>query len=339
MKDERQTRLLLARYLANRCSEAELDELFGTLATPEGKAVLKEFLNLEAKEAEKNTSPMVDPAASRRVFERLSERIDQDHPPHTLPLLSRRWMGRLAACFLGILMLAGIVYYAFENDTTRTIATETGQKRTVILPDGSRAILNGNSTLTYDTHWKDKTARRVELEGEAFFDITHDQTHPFYVKTSRLEVKVLGTAFNVRSDQTQKIFETTLIRGKVTVRDLDAPEQPETVLKPDEKAVFGQKPSAAPVRPTKVEPDRSAYWTKGRLVFEDTPIDIIADELEKWYGVKIEVSEESKNCRFYLNVEKETLPEVLELFEAISGAKSEINGKTITLNGSLCPKN
>lgn len=338
MKDEQQIRLLLSRYLANRCSEAELGKLFGSLATPEGKAVLKEFLDLEAKEAEKNTSPM-DPAASHRVFERLSERIEQDQPPRILPLLSRRWMGQLAACFLGILMLAGIAYYDFDQGTTRTIATETGQKRTVILPDGSRAILNANSTLVYDAAWSGETARRVELEGEAFFDITHDPAHPFYVKTSRMEVKVLGTAFNVKSDQVQKIFETTLIRGKVTVRDLDAPERLETVLKPDEKAVFGQKSIAVAVQPAGAVTDRSAYWTKGHLVFEDEPVGVIAAELEKWYGVKIKVAEGSKDCRFYLNVKNETLPEVLELFEAVSGAKSEINGKTITLNGSLCPEN
>lgn len=74
-------------------------------------------------------------------------------------------------------------------------------------------------------------------------------------------------------------------------------------------------------------------------MFEDEPVRVIAAELEKWYGVKIKIAEGSRDCRFYLNVKNETLPEVLELFEEVSGAKSEINGKTITLNGSLCPKN
>ncbi len=338
MRDEREIRLLLARYLANRCSEAELQKLFGSLATPEGKAVLDEFLDLEAKEAQKNTNPM-DPAASGRVFERLSERIGQDRPPRTLPLLSRRWIGQLAACFIGILILAGIAYYGLNRDTTRTLVTEVGQKRTVILPDGSRAILNANSTLSYDSEWKGENARQVKLEGEAYFDITHDDAQPFYVKTSRMEIKVLGTAFNVKSDQAQNIFETTLIRGKVTVRDLDSPERAETVLKPAEKAVFGENKVEVAVRAISAQPDRSAYWTKGRLVFEDQPIGIIATELEKWYGVKIRIADEtSKDCRFYLNVENETLPEVLSLFETFSGEKADINGKSITLNGSLCTK-
>ena len=248
----------------------------------------------------------------------------------------------MAAALVGILLIAGagyLGYFGFEKSTLVTIATEAAQKRTVILPDGSRAILNANSTLVYDAEWEGDNARRVELEGEAFFDITHDPAHPFFVKTTRLEVKVLGTAFNVKSDRANRIFETTLVRGKVTVRDLDAPELPETVLKPDEKAVFGKVPVAAAVRPTKAKPDRSAYWNKGRLVFEDTSISIIASELEKWYGVKIKVAEASKDCRFYLNVENETLPEVLGLFETVSGVKSEINGKTIILNGSLCDKN
>ena len=338
MKDERQIRLLLARYLENRCSDSEMNVLFESLATPEGKVLLKEFLDLEAEAAEKNMDPM-DTAASSRVFERLSERIEQDTPPRIVPLLSRKWMWRLAACFLGILMLAGVAYYGLDQDTTLTIATEAGQKRTVILPDGSRAILNANSTLVYDAAWSGETARLVKLEGEAFFDITHDPAHPFYVKTSRLEIKVLGTAFNVKSNQAQKIFETTLIRGKVTVRDLDAPKRRETVLEPDEKAVFGPKAVAIAIKPAKAVADPSAYWTQGHLVFEDEPVGVIAAELEKWYDVKIKVSEESKDCRFNLNVKNETLPEVLELFEIVSGAESEINGKTITLNGSLCSKN
>lgn len=330
----------MARYLSDWCSETELEELFDALATPQGRMILQESLDLEAENAEDKTNPM-DQATSDRIFRRLSKHIGREEIPQSLGFFPRRLLWQVAATFLGILILAGIGYYGFNKDTKLTIATEAGQKRTVILPDGSRVILNTNSTLVYDAKWEGEKARRVELEGEAFFDITHDPAHPFYVKTSRMEVKVLGTAFNVKSDQVQKVFETTLIRGKVTVRDLDAPERPETVLKPDEKAAFGQKGDRAHsvIQAVEKGTERSAYWTKGSLIFEDAPVGVIAAELEKWYGVKIKVAEESKNCRFYLNVKNETLPEVLELFEAVSGAKSEINGKTITLNGSLCPKN
>ncbi len=337
MKDELRLRLLLAKYLANQCLPHELPELFGALASPEGQLILKDFLDQEPQSTSAADTPM-DTATSDRIFRRLTASIQTPEPTATRPLFSKKIIWQLAATFVGILLVAGAGYFGFEKSSLVTIATETGQKRTVILPDGSRAILNANSTLVYDIEWEDETARRVELEGEAFFDITHDPAHPFYVKTSRMEVKVLGTAFNVKSDKANKIFETTLVRGRVTVRDLAAPELSETELKPDEKAVFGKEPVVAAIQPTKAEPDRSAYWNKGHLVFEDAPIGIIASELEKWYGVKISLAEASKDCRFYLNVENETLPEVLELFEAVSGIKSEINGKTITLNGSLCNK-
>ncbi len=338
MTDTLRIKKLLARYLADHCQSEELPELFAALETPEGQLILKDFLDQEAQSTSAAGKPL-DAATSDRIFERLTASIQTPEPATPRPLFPKKIIWQLAAAFIGILMIAGLGYFRFEASTLVTVATEAGQKRTVILPDGSRAILNGNSTLVYDDAWNGEAARRVTLEGEAYFDISHDADHPFYVKTSRLEVKVLGTAFNVKSDKANAIFETTLIRGQVTVRDLDAPELAETVLRPDEKAVFGKVPVVSAIQPTKVEPDRSAYWTKGRLVFEDTPIGIIASELEKWYGVEITLSEASKECRFYLNVEKETLPEVLALFEAVSGAKSEINGKSITLNGSLCNKN
>lgn len=340
MDDELRLKNKLARYLANRCTAEEIPELLGYLQTESGKQLLQKFMEQEEARFNEQTdeSSYLDPQISTRIFRRLSKSIGDEQPVRSRSLFFRRAIWQMAAAFIGFLLLVGVGYYAFDRNTLLTINTDAGQKRTVLLPDGSRVILNANSRLVYDSQWEGDQKRRVELEGEAFFDITHDATQPFYVKTTRLEVKVLGTAFNVKSDQVRKVFETTLIRGRVTVRDLDAPERPETVLKPDEKVTFGQKSVAAIVQPVKAKSDQSAYWSKGQLVFEDEPVSVIASELEKWYGVKINMAEEFEDCRFYLNVKNETLPEVLELFEAVSGAKSEINGKTITLNGSLCPK-
>ena len=341
MNDELRLKNKLARYLANRCSADELPELLAYLQTEPGKRLLHKFMAQQDELTNEKEAPdALDGEISNRIFGRLSASIGRRQVP-SQSVFFQRSAWQMVAVLAGVMLLTGIGYYGFNPDTLRTIATNAGQKRTVLLPDGSRAILNANSRLVYDAQWKGDQRRRVELEGEAFFDIVHDDKLPFYVETSRLEVKVLGTAFTVKSDQTNERFETTLLRGKVTVRDLEAPERAETVLKPDEKAVFAPKKSNLPVAVQTIgrETARNAYWPQARLVFEDEPIRVITAELEKWYGVKIHVADESKECRFYLNLDKETLPQVLDLFESVSGIKSTIHGKTITINGNLCPKN
>ncbi|GAB3170988.1 FecR family protein [Telluribacter humicola] len=339
MKDELYIKRLLDKYLAKECTEAEIKELLACLESPEGKQVLAEIMDEEAAQLEV-LNLEVRPDVSDRMHSRLMQSIEQAEVPapvYRLPIYQRRSFWQLAAAFVGLLLLVGVGMYALDQTGKQTYTTEVSQKRTVLLPDGSRVILNSSSMITYTTQWLGEEARRVELEGEAFFDVKHDRERPFYVKTARAEIKVLGTAFNVRSSSSSNTFETTLIRGKVVVKDLCAPERPETVLKPNEKAVLSNE--LARIKTTKAEPEPASYWQKGQLVFEDEPIQVIAEELEKWYNVQIEIEEASKDCRFHLNVEKETLPDVLRLFESLTGVRPIISGNQVTLKGKLCDTN
>ncbi|GAB2785854.1 DUF4974 domain-containing protein [Rhabdobacter roseus] len=336
MRDELYMRVLLARYLSNKSTEVEIKELFDYLSTSQGQRMLEEATDYEAQRMQEVDFPL--PAeTSRRILYQLLGSVEKTTPPKSvslLPLRHRKRAWQMAAVWVGILLMVGLGYYQVSRTDQHVITTEAGQRRTVLLPDGSRVILNSSSTLTYPSRWASHKDRRVKLEGEAFFDIAHHEERPFYVHTSRLEIKVLGTAFNVKSDKKSQTHETTLVRGKVVVRDLEAPDQPETVLKPNERAIYNQE--AVKIKTPVAPSDQNYYWQKAHLIFEDEPIQVIADELEKWYNVSIVIEEASKNCRFHLNVEQETLPEVLRLFENVTGAKTSISGKTVTIKGKLC---
>ncbi|HEV7347109.1 FecR family protein [Telluribacter sp.] len=339
MRDELYVRKLLSRYLSNECTEAEIKELFAYLGTREGEQLLQEAIDREARNKELSDAP-IESGISGRMYDRLLgsiEKMDEETTVPATPFYYSKGFWQMAAALIGILMVVGIGFYSVNRNSKQVFSTEAGQKRTLILPDGSRVILNSGSTLVYDTKWHENKTRTVELEGEAFFVVSHDSDRPFFVKTARAEIKVLGTAFNVKSFKQTNSFETTLIRGKVTIRDLDSPESQETVLTPNEKATLGT--GLSKIQTSRIEPETSGYWQKGRLVFEDESIQNITVELEKWFGVKIIIDEESKNCRFHLNVDKETLPEVLRLFETITGARAEINGKTVVFTGKLCEEN
>lgn len=327
-------RQLLSKYISGQCVENELETLFVHLAVPTGKVVLADVLEHES-ESVFETEGVLDPAQSDRILAKIRESIEAGDRFETriVPLLKRAFLWKVAVSVV-LFLFAGFGYRYFSQSEQIVVKTGESQKRSLFLPDGSRVILNFNSTLSYNKSWSVREDREVTLEGEAFFDVVHDKNHPFYVKTGRMEIKVLGTAFNVKSDKMNNIFEATLIRGKVAIKDLEAPGAAATVLTPNEQAVFSREHKK--IQTASVAPDESSYWKKGKLVFEDEPVGVIVRELEKWYRVKIELEEASENCLFNLNVDQETLPEVLALFESVTGVASIVTGKNVLIKGKLC---
>jgi transmembrane sensor len=187
--------------------------------------------------------------------------------------------------------------------------------------------------LSYANSFAGEANRTVELEGEAFFDVAEDKTRPFIVKTGDLQIRVLGTAFNVKAFKGDKLSETTLLRGKVEVGVNNTDDR--TILKPEQQAVYARDLKKISV--STVQSEKIALWKEGALVFDNTPFSEMEIALERWYGVEIILTDESgSNCRFSSQFQNEPIIKVLELLKATSGIEYLINGNTITINGSLC---
>jgi len=174
------------------------------------------------------------------------------------------------------------------------------------------------------------------LNGEAYFDVTKNAEKPFIIHTKKMDVKVIGTAFNVRSYNYEKTAEASLIRGTIEVTLKDRKDQVIT-LKPNEKISIAtdepkqqvSKPSKTTavkndvkpipqiiVKELKQNPTNNIIaeiaWTQNKLYFEDESLENIAPMLERWFGKKVEITNASlKNLRYYGNFEKETMEEVL----------------------------
>jgi transmembrane sensor len=333
--NENYIRQLLSKYISGQCAESELETLFVHLAVPTGKLILSDVLDQESETAFEKEGEL-DSADSNRILAKIRKSIEAGDSFETriVPLLKRAFLWKAAVSLTLILFTAGFCYQYFGQSEQVVVSTGESQKRSLLLPDGSRIILNFNSTLTYDKRWPVRGNREVMLKGEAFFDVTHNEKRPFYVKTGRMEIKVLGTAFNVKSDEMNNIFEATLIRGKVAIKNLEAPNSSATVLVPNEQAFFSNEHKK--IQTVSLTPDESSYWKKGKLVFEDEPVGVIVRELEKWYGVKIALEADSRDCLFNLNVNEETLSEVLGLFESVTGVESRVTGQTVLIKGKLC---
>lgn len=233
-----------------------------------------------------------------------------------------------------------------------TVSTRKGSKSNVQLPDGTMAWLNADSKLTYDEHFRG-AFRKVTLEGEAFFDVVKDKTRPFIIHTKTLDIRVLGTAFNVRAYETEKNTQTALFRGSVEVSIHNNPEK-KIILKPNEKLVVNNqnllfdkqvnkrtasRDDDADIKLGKVHfqaKDSSALetlWIKNKLVFDAETFEEVAQKLERWYDVKVVIkgNEDMRQATFSAVFDNETLPEVMEALSISGNFKYSINKNTITV--------
>lgn len=201
----------------------------------------------------------------------------------------------------------------------------TSSKHEVTLPDGSRAILNKNSHL-YLSEGFGSVNRNIRLEGEAFFDVVHNGQLPFTVQAATVQVKVLGTAFNVRAYKDEREVETSLIRGAVEITD-KVNKELKILMKPNEKVTIQLDEKNLPDISREV---RMLYkmeelkkeevsgmisetaWVQDKLVFNSAPLLEVVRKLEKWYNVSIRIENDAlKEERFTGVFEKETINEAL----------------------------
>lgn len=175
----------------------------------------------------------------------------------------------------------------------QTITVPAGQRVNIMLPDGSNVWLNARTTLRYPFAFT-PDARKVELDGEAYFDVTKDRKHPFIVETSKAKIEVKGTQFNVDAYADREEFETTLMSGSVRVTSAANPLDIQT-LAPDSKAYLENgRLKVVPVD------DYNPYrWKEGLICFRNETFRNIMKDFEKYYGITIHVENKQVLKYFY----------------------------------------
>ena len=244
------------------------------------------------------------------------------------PSLKTRYIPILA---ISITVIISTILWLNKKETqTRSInhfsevSTKPGSRSKLVLPDGSTVWLNAGSKITYGSNFGTLN-RNIQLTGEAFFDVKKT-TIPFIIHTGAVQIKVLGTAFNVKSYPTEHTIETSLIRGKVEV-SMDKRPETKIILNPNEKLVLRNeslpratqdKIVAEPIvliKPLTHRKDSSILetsWKDNKLIFEDEAFEDLAKEMERWFGVSITFSnQELKKARFTGIFEKESIQEAL----------------------------
>lgn len=166
-----------------------------------------------------------------------------------------------------------------------TIETPRGGQFQVNLPDGSRVWLNAATVIRFPLSFRDLKERRVELKGEAYFEIEKDVQKPFVVQSDGQLIKVLGTQFNVSSYVDEPSIKTTLLEGSIKLEMLNSHGKDSRILKPGQQARTSSE--ANEIRVLSVDVQAETSWKNGFFSFEDMPIELIMKQISRWYDVDV----------------------------------------------------
>ncbi len=222
----------------------------------------------------------------------------------------------------------------FKSLKYNTLTIPKGKRFDIVLSDGTHIFLNSESSIKYPIKFIPGHSRKVFLEGEAFFDVIKDENHPFLIEAQGLEVKVLGTKFNVSNYPDNIETEIVLVEGAVSLNSSEnkLKDQQDVILKPGSKATFNT--SNHTISTQNVNTSLYTSWIKGIIVFRNTPFDKIAKTLERQYNVIITnnnkaLAKETFNASF--EIENETINDVLHYFNKVHQMNYEINDNKIII--------
>lgn len=368
MKNERIWELM-ARKMSGEASSEELEELDLILRTnPHLHFSVQAFADLWKHSSYRNLTESKQ--AYERHFEKMLEKGVQIGQPalksdlDLLLLQGSRKSPRRKLLIMGLVVLfivSGTGWWmssrtpktqtlsSATQELVNEISTRYGSKTRIQLPDGSQVWLNAGSKLNYAKDFG-KEIREVQLIGEGFFDVVRNPQMPFVIHTSSVDIKVLGTQFNVKSYPGDKTTETSLVHGSVEVVVRKRPEQ-KYVLKPNEKIVVlnedmvNLKPAQATKLKSVKEPiivispltykgsdsvATETEWTYNKLSFDDENFGEVAKKMERWYDVEFEFrNPKLEEVRIRGVLINETLPQAMEALKYANRFKYEIHGKNV----------
>ncbi|ADV42059.1 FecR family protein [Bacteroides helcogenes] len=238
-----------------------------------------------------------------------------------------------SAAAIALLCIASwLIYNAIRPVPMQTIST-LAETRTVILPDQTEVTLNHYSTLTYPAHFKGD-CRKVELQGEAYFEVAKDAKHPFIVRAEAVKVQVLGTHFNVEAYPDDEEVRTTLLEGSVAV-SIEGESQ-RVVLTPNQNAIYN-KVKGTLVQEATPNASDEILWSRGIILFNQLPLQEIARQLSNTFHTEILIEDiHLRNYRMTATFhEGESLTEMLDLLKAVGNFKYKQTNDTITITYKL----
>ena len=273
----------------------------------------------------------IDPVKKEKAIQLIMDKISAINKKENF---KKRWVKRFkyAAVILLIVGVSGVSGYFISNFTSSNsgfteIIVPKGERSKVVLPDGSKVQLNGGTQLKFESTFQ-TGKRKVFLNGEAFFEVTHDKFHPFVVETNNMfHVEVLGTTFNVSAYSDDKAITTYLETGKVKI-SIDGEDN--IILTPKEVLRFEK--AGGKITKQTINDHRFSDWTKGILNIKGETIEELAKKLERRFDIQIIFGDDDVRAHTYSgSIKDENLNTILEALKFTSALNYERNNKAVII--------
>lgn len=325
MKTPENISYIITNFLSGESTSGEADFLIRWLEESHENRLL--YFNLKRIWIESHDS-INDQKQIEKSWQTLEQSIRtlEETKPQTTKTLSFNWKKLAIAATITLLLSITLFFVTRQfkpNDfsvSVNEINVPFGSRTNIILPDGTTVWLNSGSKLTYNSDYG-KVNRKVSLQGEAFFNVKHNEGSNFIVKTSDLEIQDLGTEFVVKAYPDESLIETILINGKVEIsKTNNVQDKMHYTLEPKQKLTYNkllQDNKNGNIKVTHVnDPQDYASWKDGKLIINSENLEELALKLERFYNVKITFQDSSvKSFKFSGTLEDLTVEEV---FMAIS---------------------
>jgi ferric-dicitrate binding protein FerR (iron transport regulator) len=321
--------LLLGKYLAGEASPAEAIHLEEWLAaSPANKQLFNEISNIWSTLSSEQNCTIPD---KETFLQHIKNRASQPPPSKTISLKKTLAFTKIAASIIGI--VGTVILFTLLNKKKQplnpiTITRQTGQTTlNDTLPDGSIATINNHSLLQYPFQFTGN--REVQLNGEAFFNVTPDASKPFIISAGPVHIKVIGTSFNVRNgtDSIEVVVRTGVVRVYNNRNSL--------TIKAGKKGIYHIPTQRFLILDT-FNVNEVAYATK-IFNFENATLKEIAHQLQKAYGIKIVITNKDlEACTMSSSFDNKSIEYIFEVLAMTLNIQYRIEQKTVYISGSSC---
>lgn len=334
---------MLDKYLRNQCTDQEKSQVEAWYASLSGNS---DYLDTLPEPAQQHLQDA--------TFDRIQREIHAEAKPLGRTF-SWGWVSGLAASVALVIGLYVTYRYVAHQNRSLTeparVAVQqqletpadwvhfVNQKSRLVkhlLPDHSSVWMHAGAAITYPKKF-DRDKRLVTFSGEGFFDVKKNPAQPFFIQSGEMQIKVLGTSFNVKAPASHAVFRISVVTGRVQVSAPD-PQQHEqqVILKPRQQAIF-ETASRRLTSSTIPILSKKEIYEPVTIVFENTPLDQVVRQLEKRFDIRIKFTNPKiANCLVNADFEQQPLPLILEMLCTALEATYTLSGKVITLDGLPC---
>lgn len=324
--------LLLDRFMRGETSTEEEKQLLIWFRSDEARAEILNYYKNRWEETLHDQN-QIESNRQERMYQNIKARMHElevSEKPVTTHLSLHSWMKYAAAIIFIIGIGLGMFIHIPMNKVIAKeyrVEAEKGQRASLVLPDGTKVLLNSHSSLSYKSDYGTKE-RLVSLVGEAYFEVAKDKQHRFVVNASGMEVEALGTVFNVKAYKEDVNITTSLFNGKVKVSSANK----FVILTEGQQAMLNKKDGEL----TASKPENIEYanmWRNNELAFNGETLEEIAVTLNRIYNVNIQFgSEKIKRYRFSGVIKNNSLDNVIQIITLTAPIEYSSIGNKITLN-------